>query len=67
MELAQQLHQVGFSGALLARGSWLYVQEAVTRYDRTRLYVGRTGDSLSHHAQLPLTRLAVATAARSGA
>jgi hypothetical protein len=51
------LQQLKFHGALLKRGFWLYVWEVVTEDGKTVLYVGRTGDSSSPHAQSPFNRL----------
>ena len=51
------LQSLSFSGALLKRGFWLYVWQVTTAGDRTVLYVGRTGDSSSPHAQSPFNRL----------
>ena len=46
-----------FSGSLLQRGFWLYVWQVTTADGREVLYVGRTGDSSSPHAQSPFNRL----------
>jgi hypothetical protein len=51
------LQSLSFSGAMLARGFWLYVWEIQTADDDIVLYVGRTGDSSSPHAQSPFNRL----------
>lgn len=51
------LQSLSFSGALLERGFWLYVWEVTPADGRTVLYVGRTGDSSSAHAQSPFNRL----------
>lgn len=49
-------YSMSFDGALLKRGFWLYIcdiQDPTERY----LYVGRTGDSSSHNAASPFSRL----------
>jgi hypothetical protein len=51
------LQQLSIPGALLERGFWLYVWEVLTEDGNTVLYVGRTGDSSSAHAQSPFNRL----------
>jgi hypothetical protein len=43
-------------GALLARGFWLYVWEIKSNSCRY-IYVGRTGDTSSPHAQSPFNRI----------
>ena len=48
---------VGFEGALLKRGFWLYVWEIRTSQDVLVHYVGRTGDSSSSNAQSPFNRM----------
>jgi hypothetical protein len=55
--VSAELHSLAFSGALLARGFWLYVWEVVNAGHEPVLYVGRTGDSSSPNAQSPFTRL----------
>lgn len=45
-----------FKGALLRRGFWLYVWE-VKGDSSHHVYVGRTGDSSSPHAQSPFKRM----------
>jgi hypothetical protein len=50
------IHEVGFKGALLERGFWLYVWR-VRQDSREALYVGRTGDSSSRFAASPFSRL----------
>jgi hypothetical protein len=52
-----ELHQLTFDGAMLQRGFWLYVWEITLPDSTTCLYVGRTGDSSSPHAQSPFSRL----------
>jgi len=49
-------HQLTLSGAMLARGFWLYVWRINTPKGEM-LYVGRTGDSSSPHASPPFTRM----------
>lgn len=51
------LQSVSFSGAFLERGFWLYLWEIETAKGNKWLYIGRTGDSSSAHAQSPFTRL----------
>jgi len=51
------LQRLAFSGELLRRGFWLYVWEIETAGGDMWLYVGRTGDSSSAHAQSPFNRL----------
>jgi hypothetical protein len=48
---------VGFEGALLKRGFWLYVWEIRTQQEALVYYVGRTGDSSSSNAQSPFNRM----------
>lgn len=48
--------EIEFDGALLKRGFWLYVWR-VRSWDRTVLYVGRTGDSSSRFASSPFARV----------
>jgi len=50
------IHEIGFQGALLQRGFWLYVWR-VRDNSREALYVGRTGDSSSRFAASPFARL----------
>lgn len=50
------IHEIGFRGALLERGFWLYVWR-VRQDSREALYVGRTGDSSSRFAASPFSRL----------
>lgn len=45
-----------FEGALLRRGFWLYVWE-IKGDASHHVYVGRTGDSSSPHAQSPFKRI----------
>lgn len=52
-----KLQTLSFTGSLLQRGFWLYVWEIETEKGERRLYVGRTGDSSSPHAQSPFNRL----------
>ena len=49
-------YTMGFDGALLGRGFWLYVWQ-ITNDSRSVLYVGRTGDSSSPHASSPFNRI----------
>ncbi len=49
-------HYMKFDGALLERGFWLYVWE-ITGDSSHHVYVGRTGDSSSPHAQSPFKRI----------
>jgi hypothetical protein len=49
-------HSLTFSGALIERGFWLYVWH-VTCFDKSIVYVGRTGDSSSSYAASPFNRL----------
>lgn len=51
------LHELSLPGAMLARGFWLYVWTVTTDSGVEWLYVGRTGDSSSPHAQSPFARL----------
>jgi hypothetical protein len=51
-----QLHKLGFSGAILERGFWLY-SWCIRCGAREVFYVGRTGDSSSHNAASPFSRL----------
>jgi hypothetical protein len=48
---------VGFEGAVLRRGFWLYVWEIVAPSQAPLYYVGRTGDSSSRNAQSPFNRM----------
>ena len=49
-------HSMKFDGALLQRGFWLYVWEI--KGDKSHhVYVGRTGDNASPHAQSPFKRI----------
>jgi hypothetical protein len=50
-------HELMFTGGLLQRGFWLYVWEITTSKQARLYYVGRTGDSSSHHAQSPFNRM----------
>ena len=52
-----QFHSLSFPSALLQRGFWLYVWVVTTKNGREVLYVGRTGDSSSPHAQSPYRRM----------
>jgi hypothetical protein len=52
-----ELSQLVFSGALLARGFWLYVWEIITDAGHKVLYVGMTGDTSSPKAQSPFNRV----------
>jgi catechol 2,3-dioxygenase-like lactoylglutathione lyase family enzyme len=49
-------HAMSFDGQLLERGFWLYVWDMRGPCGR-HLYVGRTGDSSSPHAQSPFKRI----------
>ncbi len=49
---------LGFDGALLERGFWLYVWRIEEADQSVSLYVGRTGDSSSPHASSPFQRVA---------
>lgn len=49
-------HTLTLPGAMLARGFWLYVWRIDTPKGEY-LYVGRTGDSSSPHANPPFTRM----------
>jgi|GEM_PF-1337939 len=49
-------YSMKFEGALLKRGFWLYVWE-IKRDTSHHVYVGRTGDSSSSHAQSPFKRI----------
>jgi hypothetical protein len=49
-------YRLGFSGAVLKRGFWLYVWRIRTGRQQF-LYVGRTGDSSSRFAASPFSRL----------
>ncbi len=49
-------HSMKFDGQLLARGFWLYIWDIRNPSGR-HLYVGRTGDSSSPHAQSPFRRI----------
>jgi hypothetical protein len=51
------LQRVSFSGAMLARGFWLYVWEVISADGCPVLYVGMTGDTGSANAQSPFNRL----------
>lgn len=51
-----QLHKLGFSGAILERGFWIYSWR-IKCGAREVFYVGRTGDSSSHNAASPFSRL----------
>jgi len=51
-----RLHRTSFSGAILERGFWLYAWR-ITCGKRRFFYVGRTGDSSSHFAASPFSRL----------
>lgn len=48
---------VQFDGQFLSRGFWLYAWEVSLPSDTTIVYVGRTGDSSSPHAQSPFNRM----------
>lgn len=48
---------IEFDGALLQRGFWLYVWQVTEPGGGQVLYVGRTGDSSSPHAQSPFVRM----------
>ena len=50
------LHRVGFSGAILERGFWLYAWR-IRCGSGEFFYVGRTGDSSSQFAASPFSRL----------
>lgn len=50
-------HSMKFEGALLRRGFWLYVCE-IKGDSSHHVYVGRTGDTSSPHAQSPFKRIA---------
>ena len=49
-------HSMKFEGVLLKRGFWLYVWE-IKGDSSHHLYVGRTGDTSSPHAQSPFKRI----------
>jgi hypothetical protein len=49
-------HTLTMSGPMLERGFWLYVWR-LTSPHAVHLYVGRTGDSSSPHAQSPIVRM----------
>ena len=51
-----ETHTLTLPGAMLARGFWLYVWRMDTPKGEY-LYVGRTGDSSSPHANPPFTRM----------
>lgn len=51
------VHELRFSGRILARGYWLYVVEVAVTNARTIYYVGRTGDSSSICSQSPFHRV----------
>lgn len=55
--MSAALHHVTFAGGMLKRGFWLYVWEITLPDSCSCLYVGRTGDSSSPHAQSPFSRL----------
>jgi hypothetical protein len=55
--MTPSLRRLSFSGAMLARGFWLYVWEVTTMDGNSVLYVGMTGDSSSANAQSPFNRL----------
>jgi hypothetical protein len=50
------MHVLEFDGALVRRGFWLYVFEAIAPAGERLLYVGRTGDSSSFNAQSAYNR-----------
>ena len=55
--MTPKLHKIDLPGPMLARGFWLNVW-TVTAFDGKKwLYVGRTGDSSSPHAQSPFARM----------
>jgi len=51
-----QCYSMQFNGALLRRGFWLYVWE-IKGNSCHYVYVGRTGDTSSPHAQSPFKRI----------
>lgn len=51
-----KVHRIGFEGALLERGFWLYAWMIKFKVDKL-VYVGRTGDSSSQFAASPFSRL----------
>lgn len=51
------IHVLTLTPAVLQRGFWLYVWRVTVDARRTVLYVGRTGDNSSPHAQAPFTRM----------
>ncbi|MBW7894875.1 MAG: hypothetical protein H3C27_07135 [Opitutaceae bacterium] len=55
--MSAALNHVTFAGGMLQRGFWLYVWEVTLPDSSNCLYVGRTGDSSSAHAQSPFSRL----------
>jgi hypothetical protein len=50
-------HKLTMPGAMLERGFWLYVWSVTTPEGDNMLYVGRTGDSSSHKAAPPYSRM----------
>lgn len=56
--MTQRSFTLGFDGALLERGFWLYVWRIEEADRSVSLYVGRTGDSSSPHASSPFQRVA---------
>lgn len=50
-------YTVTLDGGFLARGFWIYVWEVKFANHKPMLYVGRTGDSSSPHAQSPFNRM----------
>lgn len=55
--MTANLFQLGFDGAMLSRGFWLYVWEIVATSGETVHYVGKTGDKASGVSQSPFNRL----------
>lgn len=53
---ALRSYKMRFDGALLSRGFWLYAWE-IKGSATHHVYVGRTGDSSSPHAQSPFKRI----------
>lgn len=55
--MAARLCTIDLPVAMLQRGFWLYVWRVTTPKGKEMLYVGRTGDSSSHKAAPPYSRM----------
>ena len=55
--MSPSTHTLTLPAAMINRGFWLYVWKIESPSGKLLLYVGRTGDSSSHYAAAPFTRM----------